>query len=840
MRNWWAGLLILSMASVLWAQAEGSVESVGFQGYYRPECWVPMSVVLRATGDSAVELQIRVVQEDCDHDRVLVTRTVTLTPDAAGRQAEQRFWMYFRPQPTNGGLHDAAVGGSPKVLDQELKVLLTNMSGKTIASLPITQQGIKRVDVLPPAAPKEVRGVRVVLCVSDGVSLPARQEYENVDGLSDAPMFIVLRPRDLPEDVRGYEMVDSILWLGSTAPDPKKPTEEPRYRALEQYVRQGGMLVVCQGQEMVQTRGFEALLPVKVSEYRESNSLEPLPTMGKLDWQGGIPEGAAAIRRVAVAVAKPEALVLRTKAWEGDAQGKAAVESPYLARWRVGAGCVTWLAQDLGEPSLVRSLRKGWASIWDEVMGWRNTPTARPDITPGKDPKVGPFGEATARVDLGMAFRNVPGGGLGLRASGYVLMAVLFFAVYWVAAGPGMYAFLSLKKLATLNWFLFGVVAVAAAVLATLVVRVLQSGTPRLEHVTILRVPAGENAVIKSRIGLYIPSDGLKTLELQKTGPRTTNWITAYPDHPKHRDLADESQFLAMKQYIVPIVDAASDDPVRVNMPWRSTMKRIEARWTGEFAGRIDGQVSLTGRSYPDVQGVLTNSTPWTLQEVYLAYRGANVNGDGSNVGGDRVIYIPQWKQGERIDLTELLSSDKVYRIGPSKGQREGVPRLGKVVYGGIELMHRDFSNEYIPGDAWAGYWYSGSKFSEKILNDDSVDDSGAGYEVSLPLCSLFDRVPPMRNDKGNDGQYRNTRKDVIRVGARGLNVSPAVAAGSMVVLAEAYGPLPMPLTVDGATPTGNGVILCQFILPLGPPSASATTAPVPTSATGVVEKLSR
>ena len=33
----------------------------------------------------------------------------------------------------------------------------------------------------------------------------------------------------------------------------------------------------------------------------------------------------------------------------------------------------------------------------------------------------------------------------------------------------------------------------------------------------------------------------------------------------------------------------------------KATMKRIEARWTGEFAGRIDGQVSLTGRSYPDV-----------------------------------------------------------------------------------------------------------------------------------------------------------------------------------------------------------------------------------------------
>jgi hypothetical protein len=285
-----------------------------------------------------------------------------------------------------------------------------------------------------------------------------------------------------------------------------------------------------------------------------------------------------------------------------------------------------------------------------------------------------------------------------------------------------------------------------------------------------------------------------------------------------------------MKQYTVPIVDAASDEPVRVGMPWRSTMKRIEARWTGEFDGRIDGQVSLTGRPYPepDVRGTLTNSTPWALQEVYLAYRGANIVGDGSNAGGDRVIYIPQWKQGAKIDLTELLSGDGVYRIGPSGTLREGTPRSGKAIYGGIELMHRDFKTEYVPGEAWAGYWYSRGRITDRALNDVDVDDSGSGYEVSLPLCSLFDRIPPMRNEKGAGGEYQQTRKDIVRVGARGLNVSPAVAAGSLVVLAHASGPLPIPLTVEGVTPTGNGVILCQFILPLGRPSGT-TTAPAPT-----------
>jgi hypothetical protein len=53
-----------------------------------------------------------------------------------------------------------------------------------------------------------------------------------------------------------------------------------------------------------------------------------------------------------------------------------------------------------------------------------------------------------------------------------------------------------------------------------------------------------------------------------------------------------------------------------------------------------------------------------------------------------------------------------------------------------------------------------------------------------------------------------------------------------MVVLAEASGPLPIPLTVEGTTPTGNGVILCQFILPLGRANGGASKMPATATAT--------
>lgn len=815
MRYWWVGILIVLMTGALFAQAEGVVESIGLEGNYRPECWVPMTVQLRPTGNSAAELEIRVIQEDLDHDRVVATRTVTVTPDVGGRSSEpQRFWMYFRPQPTDKGLADASIGGSVKQLDQQLKVVLADKSGKTIANLPITQQSLKRVDVGPAQEVNDVRTTKFVLCVTDGTSLPSYAEYQNSDGIAEQPLFVMIRPRDLPEDVRGYEMVDEILWLGASAPDPKRSLEEPRFRALEQWVRQGGMLVVCQGPEATKLKGFESILPVEVKDYRESADLQPLPEMGSLNWDSP-PEEAKQPRRTAFAAAKPGSVVVREKNW-GD------TGSPFLVRGRLGSGCVTWVAVDLGEPAIARSLRKGWVRIWDEIFGWRNTPS--PMKTDAKTFVLGPYARelnsGNSITDLGVSFES--GGNLGMTASAYVLVAVLFFAVYWVAAGPGLYAYLSLKKLPTLNWFLFGAIAVAAAFLAVAVVRVVQSKSPTVEHVTLIRAPAGEYATVQSRIGLYVPSDGMKELELSGTTPQTTNWITPYPEHPIRTKVLESSKFLAMKQYQLPIEDATSNENVRVSIPWRSTMKEIQTRWNGDLPGRVEGQAWLTGRVYPDIAGTLANGTPWDLKEIYLVYHLPLV-GDGTNAGGDKVIYIPKWAKGQVLDLTQLLTSDNVYRIGKNITGRESMPGYDNVVYGGMELLHRGWGNEVPLGEGWVGYWYSTNTVSSSDMGLALGNDSGSGaYAASLPICSLFDRIPPMRNAKDTDGTYKPTRRDIARIGARFLNVSPALMAGNLVVLAQTKAPLPIPLTVDGDTPKGDGVILCQYLLPLGQKAAVA------------------
>ena len=87
--------------------------------------------------------QLQVWQHDVDGDRPVYTKQITLNsrPDQA---RDQRFWMYFLPQPIEKGLPDAnnagsANSGSLKDLQKVLQVFLYSEDGKQpIMELPLT------------------------------------------------------------------------------------------------------------------------------------------------------------------------------------------------------------------------------------------------------------------------------------------------------------------------------------------------------------------------------------------------------------------------------------------------------------------------------------------------------------------------------------------------------------------------------------------------------------------------------------------------------------------------------------------------------------------------------
>ena len=110
MRSYLAGILLLFMASSALGQAAtGYVTAMGYQSYYRPDCWTPLLVHLDSSLSTPEEYQIRVHQQDLDRDIVVYTHNVTLGPND-----HRDFWAYFgRSRSDRGPTAGACRRGHP-------------------------------------------------------------------------------------------------------------------------------------------------------------------------------------------------------------------------------------------------------------------------------------------------------------------------------------------------------------------------------------------------------------------------------------------------------------------------------------------------------------------------------------------------------------------------------------------------------------------------------------------------------------------------------------------------------------------------------------------------------
>ena len=827
MRRLLAGIFLAALlfpTAALLAETRGEVEAIGFGSHYRPNCYVPMLV--RVQADKSGTYQIRVIQDDLDADQPSFTQVVSLTgSEEGGSRSEQRFWVYFLPQPTDGGLPDVSDG--LRALQQTLKVFLCDESGRQLVQLPVTGtiQNLDQTQVGPTGAR---RGAKMVLAVADGANQPVWRDYQQAMGTMEDVAFVPLRATDLPEDARGYEMVDAIVWLNAPAPDPAKAAEEKRYHALREWVRDGGHLVICQPPQRDATANFDDLLPVEVKEIAPRDNLEPLRTIAtsKLPPRGTRDEFGA-LRGPALddwELPKPPFSFARAQLKKGARAdemltwGPDSAPSPYIARGGYGAGCVTWVAHDLSDPAITTRAKSGWPYVWDRVLDYRHDLLIIDQRTLEETKR--PYAPGSS-MDLGAALLR----GMQLSAKSKILVtiAVVFFIGYWVVAGPGVYLYLLTKSRPQLSWFMFAFSALVATVLTVLVVRLVVRGPPELSHVTVVRSSPDAPTLSLSRFGLYIPQSSDQEIALPQVEPRAVSYLTAYPAHPSH--MAGSIDFPAHKPYVVPTRDASAEEPVELVVPYRSTMKQFQARRVGSVAGLIEGKPKLreTEGSIFKLEGTLFNATGQRLKNVYLAYNEPSRSGD---VGDDYILFLPIWEKSQSIDLAAEFGRDA--RFIKSAGLSGGMYAAPDEGYNIRDVLGR-------PGQdiGWTSFWYSGQLRSGGYGNG-SVDDLHTRVSRSFPMLSLFGRLPPMRNPIGRQPD----RTELVRRGGRNFDVSAAVAAGRLVVLAEAAGddrqasggnaPLPFDLEVEGDKVAGKGYLFFQTVLDLEridlPPSTQPAT----------------
>jgi hypothetical protein len=795
MRRLLAGLLILVMTASASAEIKAEVESIGFNNHYRPDCWTPM--VVRILPEKSGTYQLHVIQEDLDGDEPTFVQEITLTGSDEGSASEQRFWMYFIPQPTHGGLYDVNRGGTLKELNGQLRVHLADAKGKQLVKLPITSTiiNLEPPSQNPFASP---RGTKLVLAVGDGRSKLLWTEYEKAVGVIEDVVMVPLQSRDLPEDARGFEAVDAIIWTNAEAPDPSSPTGERRMRALQRWVRAGGRLVICQPPERDRSLPWGDMLPVVVNSVDDHKGLAPLAQMAMP--QEGMSRNLAGLTalqnttraawargnaqpfRVARAEAKDGTVVEEWVDWD---PANKKDRYPYLVRMGYGLGSVTWVAQDLGDPLLIKYGTVGWPNIWNKVLAWNDEPLVRQNNTP--DDLLKPW-DGGMGVDLYPSM--VSGAALESKSRAFVGLAIIFFVVYWLVAGPGLYLYLVAKARAYMSWFTFAAAAIGATAVTVLVVQLVVRGDPELAHVSIVRKAAGDPAIIFSRFGLYIPRDGRQEVKLRDTDPAGDSFVTAMAAHPRH--VPEDSSFLSFMNYNVPVHQSGSGEPVAVAFPYRSTQRQMQAKWTGILNSAVEGAGKVVPTFEGTIQGTLTNGTGRQLKNIYIAFHHPAYSGAANDV----IMYLPTWDTGVSIDLAAEHQAAKF--VTPRSGlgpNMFGMPDRNEKVKG---TLARD-------SDSWPGYWYEGIR--NNGMGPDKLDDYNRDVMKSFPMLSFYSRLPPLKNPQ---------RVEVLRRGQRQFDVGHALAVGRLVVLAEADNtPIPIPLDVDGEKVTGNGTTLYQFILPL-------------------------
>jgi hypothetical protein len=824
-----AGILFLLMLPA-WglAQVSGSVESIGFASYFRPDCWTPMVVKVTPETGKSDTYQLRVKLQDLDRDLAIYQRIITVTGAIEGQNSTQSFRMYFIPPPTDRGLPDAGDAGSLRELQDRLKVsIYTNPSGATakakwICDLPITG-AIRNVDP-PVEAYTPRRGSKLVVAVTDGASRPILEDPSSGEylGLTEDVKMVTIQPRELPENVLGYDAVDAIVWLDADPALLKASGGDEKFRALEQYVRRGGRLVICQPADWQKTLGFENLLPVsQIIDVAEKDDLFPLrdlakPYMGVTDPayanENDIPEELkdpfAIVQgpyRFARAIPKPDAVVEYWITWPAIPGQDELPKTPYLVREPMGLGSVTWVAQNLGDQTLTTT-RRGWINVWNRVLGWNNRPMPVTSLTDLRIRQRFAIDGSTSTVDVGPALIGSRME-LSSKSAWLITLAVLFFLCYWLLAGPGAYAYLAARKRTQLSWFVFGACAFGATALTYAMYRLVLRGPPEVRHFSVVRIAQDQPAVVISRFGLYIPRDGNQKIELKDVAPQNVTCIEALPIHPAFlKDVPAETG----TEYTVPVVDNTSTEPAHLTFDYRSTLKKFQATWVGDLKGGITGTARLIPTRW--IEGHLTNGLDQPLRNIYIAF--SHPGDERGATAGEWILYVPNWGPGVTLDLQKAFddpnSDSQLGRLPPqfSEGGPDGVHRFRGTI-----------------ASSWRDWFLRDMKTSMS----DVVDDRNASK--ALILLSFWDRLAPKPAQQGamsafsRGGMMQGGRLDLVRRGARMLDLSQSLTAGALVILAEADGPMPFPLDVEGERVSGTGTDFYQFVLPLdrSPLSVPAT-----------------
>lgn len=800
-----AMLFALLVSSPLHAQVNDiellieRAEDVGFEGHVRPGTWAPMRAQVRNKTGQLKTLMVDWVSPDADGDQLIARRENVVV--AAGGSVSVR--LYAMPAMNR----KATDGWTVRAIDKE--------SEQIVASIKVT--------------PKHAMELRTQAIGLTGGGLMGLASFRETHTQHEPIDFITgIDPATLPDRWYGMQIIDALVWTpvgGRTPVDPSVPLP-----AIKEWVRRGGHLIIVLSSidsgwsdprvaDLLPAVNIGSSQAIDVPRWMyETSDPRREPTRTEQMVNVKIPARMLSRRDDA----RPGDVALITPGSPGSpgtpAPGSTPPgttspaiekESSAIASHQFGFGRVTLIGIDLTDRRLasqVAFVRYGLPRLWQTVFGWRS-PGNLDHIRLVDERKMMATG-SRAVAELGTF---IPGR-IAMKATAAVTVfgAVVLFGIYWVVAGPAMFATLKSRKILHHSWLVFAGVVVFFSAVAWLAAAWLRPGATQIEHFSIVDIDSSQRGPAQMRaysvMSLFVPEHGNVNVAIADAKDRSNLNALASPGLPD----GDRTSFVGERRYSFNTL-APSAMP---GVPMRSTAKQFEAH----YCDIIDGSPFARQWSPPTgglklvngwPSGRLTHDLPGTLTNIRLIYSA----GDGKMAE----VWNPAdrtWRPGQTLVVSrpatklplvmapELVTNEKRRKATERNPRPNGWENRS---LGAEGLLGAHMSN--------MGGRRSDSEQDETTMK---LVDPGAGtIVITLEMLSFFSMLPPPDFMLPDDPQFSWSPVHFSRRIARGIDLTKLTAQRRLIILGhiETDSPAPVPMTVDGGQVKSKGWTMVRFVM---------------------------
>lgn len=780
--------------------------------------WTGIQLRVNDSNDRPREVLIRIATQDPDGDKPLWETTLTTNPGV-----NQPVWTYLRlpatfraSDPLRAFVY-AAVEGPPIAPGLPPTPTAGRQLGSTVFQ---SQRLLAPSEGMIGIVGNRNMGLRRYGGEPNLTSLPLGHErWEFTDRLD---------PETLPDRWMGLMPFAALIW---NEPPPSALGTE-RSQAIREWVTRGGHLIVVLPR-LAQTWTDEASNPLhdivpRVSvRRRESFDLEPLrPLITHLP-----KEAADARNRLEL----PSNEVIQTfrpllGALSSEAFGVIAMPSPdadgrtewLVVRRLVGQGMVTLIGLDAASRWMEQRALPDPELFWHRILGRRGQMVSRESGDPAGSVSL-PRRPIT--VDNGIADQIAK---TTLAGAG-VLLGLVVFVVYWLAAGPLGYAALKKTGRQRHAWSAFVLASGLFTAVAWGGASFLRPARTSAEHFSILDhvySPEGQSVQrARAWLSVLIPQYGDASLSIGEPGRPGTRRFTNLLA-PWEQDRQSSAGFPDARSYRIP-----SRTPDSYTIPTRSTVKQFQADWAGGPTWKMPSPRA-------DTAG---NTIPLTAQRVDLPGGQAGVSLSGSlthELPADIAEFQLIVSLGQR-PISRSLSGRAAWRMSSEvfaanlTGWKPGVP----LDLSAIPANRFSRADGTVQG-ANPGY------FGTLVRDLDPLADGIEGSAGATGLTAMIRKMyalsfmgqlePPAPEDRSSTYQPRPL---VRRSATHGWDLSHWLTQPCIIivgVLGPEKTPSPVPLKIsDGGTyrdvPT-EGLTFVRWVYPLPPrpPAWGSASDPIP------------